>query len=139
MRIYRGIALNEGEKINVENIGCSWSLDDEYADKHADGVKESLGKDGFVILFAEVDETEIDWLNTLFAQDTRPHEYEIVLKNVPVEGYIFLSRVSHIDTLSDFSGVAGDNTFEDYLSNSYESIDLAAQTSFLAMAETFGK
>lgn len=95
--------------------------------------------DGVVVLFTEVDEIEIDWLNTLFAHDNRPHEYEVVLKDVPVQGWIFLSTVSHIETLSDFAGEAGDNTFEDYLSNSYESIDWVSQANFINMAETFAK
>lgn len=48
--IYRGIALDDGEKINTHNIGVSQSICDLYTNKHVDSIIRARGKDGYIIL-----------------------------------------------------------------------------------------
>ena len=113
MKIYRSILLNEGEEINTDNLGCSWTLCEIFAEDHAKDINNHLGKDGFVILQAEITDDDIDWSNTLFAMENRENEFEVVVwGNIKAT----VRMVDGIDFDEDtvIEGNAGDNTFEDY-------------------------
>lgn len=114
MKIYRSILLNEGESINKENIGRSWTLCEIFAEDHANDINNALGKDGIVILEAEISESDIDWNNTLFAMDKRSHEYEVVLNDFEIEVRIHMSEVDGIEEDEYINGETGNNNFEDY-------------------------
>ena len=117
MKIYRSILLNEGEEINTENLGCSWTLCEIFAEDHAKDINGHLGKDGFVILQAEVSKDDIDWSNTLHAMEERENEFEVVVMGdikatvKMVDGHLNYEQDDIIE------GNAGDNTFEDYYDN----------------------
>lgn len=118
MKIYRSILLSEGEEINTDNLGVSWTLCEIFAEDHAKDINRGLGKDGFVILRAEINEDQIDWPNTLFAMETRPYEYEVVLSGGDIEATIYMVEgVDHLEEDYAFSGYVGWNHFEDYCDN----------------------
>lgn len=118
MKIYRSILLNEGEEINTDNLGCSWTLCEIFAEDHAKDINRALGKDGFVILKAEIGEEGIDWSNTLFAMEYRPHEYEVVLDGGDIETTIYMVEgIDHLEEDYAISGDVGCNNFEDYCDN----------------------
>ena len=117
MKIYRSILLNEGEEINTENLGRSWTLCEIFAEDHANDINNALGKDGVVILKAEINQNDIDWNNTLFAMEKRSHEYEVVLNNIEIEARIHMSEVDGIEEGEYINGETGNNNFEDYTEN----------------------
>ena len=117
MKIYRSILLNEGEEINTENLGRSWSLCEIFAEDHANDINNALGKDGIVILEAEINESDIDWNNTLLAMEKRSHEYEVVLNNIEIEARIHMSEFYGIKEDGYINGETGNNNFEDYTEN----------------------
>ena len=116
MKIYRSILLNEGEEINTENLGCSWTLCEIFAEDHAKDINGHLGKDGFVILQAEVSEDDIDWSNTLFAMENRENEFEVVIMG-DIKATVRMVEGIDFDEDMIIEGNAGDNTFEDYCDN----------------------
>lgn len=116
MKIYRSILLNEGEEINTENLGCSWTLCEIFAEDHAKDINGHLGKDGFVILQAEVSEDDIDWSNTLFAMENRENEFEAVVMG-DIKATVRMVEGIDFDEDMIIEGNAGDNTFEDYYDN----------------------
>ena len=117
MKIYRSILLNEGEAIKTENIGCSWTLCEIFAEDHAKDINRLHGKDGYVILEAEINESDIDWDNTLFAMQHRPNEYEVVLNNIEIEARVYISGIESIEEGKKITGNTGNNEFEDYNDN----------------------
>lgn len=118
MKIYRSILLNEGEEINTENLGVSWTLCEIFAEDHAKDINRAQGKDGFVILRAEISEDKIDWSNTLFAMEHRPYEYEVVLDGGDIEATIYMVEgVDYLEEGDEVKGSAGWNNFEDYNDN----------------------
>ena len=133
-RIYRGIALNEGETIN-ESLGCSWSLDEVYAGNHGKMIKQAKNKDGYVLIYADIDESIIDWSNTLYAMQTRSDEYEVVLDGSEITAKVCYSELDSIESGDTFTGrsVAACD-FEDYCSN-YDG-DLTKED-FISLANEF--
>jgi len=116
MKIYRSILLNEGEEINTENLGCSWTLCEIFAEDHAKDINGYLGKDGFVILQAEVSEDNIDWSNTLNAMEERENEFEVVVMG-DIKATVRMVEGIDFDEDMVIEGNAGDNSFEDYYDN----------------------
>lgn len=116
VKIYRSILLNEGEEINAENLGCSWTLCEIFAEDHAKDINGHFGKDGFVILSTEVDEDQIDWSNTLFAMEERDHEFEVVISG-DIVAEVEYSTVESIGSGLKLKGNSGQNNFEDYCDN----------------------
>ena len=118
MKVYRSILLNENEAINTNNIGTSWTLCEIFAEEHAADINNYHQKDGYVILRAEINESNIDFSNTLFAMDNRKNEFEVVLNGGELECEVY--RVSGIQSEEEdtyFTGIVGNNTFEDYCHN----------------------
>jgi len=136
MRIYRGITLNEGEKINTQNIGRSWSLCEIYAEDH---VKNNCPeKRTYVVLAADIDESMIDWPNTLLAHDRRPREFEIVLKKAAeIQAYIHFSKNDDYAQFDPVDGMSGDNVFEDYFFNDEEYGGNLTIGDVIALADSF--
>ena len=116
MKVYRSILLNEGEEINTENLGCSWTLCEIFAEDHAKDINGYLEKDGFVILQAEISEDNIDWSNTLHAMEERKHEFEVVLRG-DVSATVRMVEGVDFDEEMIIEGSTGNNTFEDYNDN----------------------
>src|SRR5580692_3013194 len=114
MKVYRGISLNENQKINTENIGCSWSLCEIFAENRGKLIARHNNHSGYIVLYADVHIDAIDFDNSLFAMETRPHEYEIVLNNVEISGYVHISTLEGIEENEEFTGRVGCNIFEDY-------------------------
>ena len=115
MKLFRSIALNEGEEINTDNLGNSWTLDEFFAEKHAEDYNGFAKKDGYVILSIDVDFKDIDLDNSLFSMENRDYEFEVVVNNLDVEFKI--EQVQGLDSfeLGDvFSANTGENDFEDY-------------------------
>lgn len=134
LTVYRGIALNEGESINQDNIGCAWTLCEVFAGNHASEVALAKEKDGVVILRAEVSVDQIDWNNTLFAMDVRPNEYEVVLIG-DIEAEVYSSDY-HLDLgVEAVSGRIRDVEFEDY-NNKYDGA--LTKKNFFSLAEEMG-
>lgn len=133
MKIYRSILLNEGEEINIDNLGCSWTLCEIFAEDHAIDINNYHGKDGFVILQAEINEDMIDWDNTLFAMENRNKEFEVVVYG-EIKASVRMVEGIDFDEDSKFEGSTGSNDFEDYC-NSYEG-ELTKED-FLAIASEF--
>jgi hypothetical protein len=119
MKIYRSILLNEGEKIDSENIGCSWTLDEVFAHDHAQDINRAQGKDGYVIIEAEISVEQIDMNNTLFAMEQRSHEYEVVLSGGQIEATVIHNEWTDVEEGTVINGRVGNNDFEDYC-NDYE-------------------
>lgn len=116
MKLYRSILLNDGEKIDSENIGCSWTLDYMFAEDHAEDINRFYRKDGYVIISTDVTEDMIDWSNTLFAMEHRPHECEVVIGgNIKCE--VHSVDGVEFDEEVVIEGNVGDNDFEDYCHN----------------------
>ena len=120
MKIYRGIAINENETIN-SNLGVSWSLDIIFAENHAKSIASVRGKDGYIVLEAEIEEDVIEMNNTLFAMENRSNEYEVVLNHgTELVTYVEITTIESIEQYAKIEGVAVTETnFEDYC-NSYE-------------------
>jgi hypothetical protein len=116
MKIYRSILLNEGEEINKDNLGCSWTLCEIFAEDHAKDINGDLKKDGFVVLQADVNEDEIDWSNTLNAMENRGHEFEVVIRG-NIKATVLIVEGIDFDEDAVIEGNGGDNTFEDYYDN----------------------
>jgi len=133
MKIYRAIALKNTQQINLDNIGRSWTLDEVYAEHH---VKQA-GCSSYIILAAEVEEDQIDVDNTLYAYDTRPREYEIVLKNVEIEAIIHFSTHENYEQWDTIAGQTGNNFFEDYLSDRSPYEGEKTMNDILELAESF--
>ena len=114
MKIFRSLLLNHDEEINSNELGCSWTLDYVFAEDHANDINNYLGKDGFVILEADVDESQIDWDNTLFAMENRPHEKEVVVYG-DITATVFDVEGLEIEKHSKIIGETGNGQdFEDY-------------------------
>jgi len=133
MEIYRGIALNEGENINNENLGCSWSLCSVFAKKHARSIAKATGKEGVIVLTAEISEDAIDIDNTLYAMEKRPYEYEVVVTGSLVCEVCY-SELEEIEEGTEIEGSVGYNDFEDY-NNNYEGS--LTMPDFLTLADEF--
>lgn len=120
MKIYRGIAINENETINSD-LGVSWSLDIIFAENHAKSIANVRGKDGYIVLEAEIEEDVIEMNNTLFAMENRSNEYEVVLNHgTELVTYVEITTIESIEQYAKIEGVAvTDTNFEDYC-NSYE-------------------
>ena len=114
MKIYRSILLDGNEEIDTDNLGCSWTLDEIFAEDHAEDINRAQGKDGYVILEAEISADQIDMGNTLFAMEHRPHEYEVVLKGGEIEATVIRSEWVDVEEDTEIKGWVGNNTFEDY-------------------------
>lgn len=135
MKIYRSILLNEGEKIDTDNLGCSWTLDEIFAEDHAKDINRRVGKDGFVILSADISESDIDIDNTLFAMENRENEYEVVVFSTPIIAEIHMVEgIESYEGGDELEGNTGANEFEDYCEN-YEG-DLTFED-FLKVANEF--
>ena len=135
MKIYRSILLNEGEEIDTNNLGCSWTLCEIFAEDHAKDINRFHEKDGYVILEAEIDEDQIDWSNTLFAMEARPYEYEVVLDGGMITSTIHMVEgIDHLEEDDNVEGDAGSNNFEDY-NDRYEG-ELTRED-FLSLAAEF--
>jgi hypothetical protein len=121
MRIYRGIALNENDSVNTNELGISWSLDVTFAENHAKSISSVRGTDGYIVLEAVINEDVIDMNNTLFAMENRPNEYEIVLiDGTELASYVELTTIDSIEQYAKVGGIATTSTtFEDY-TNSYD-------------------
>lgn len=113
MKIYRSILLNEGEEINTDNLGCSWTLCEIFAEDHAKDINNHLDKDGFVILQAEITDEDIDWSNTLHAMENRKNEFEVVVWG-NIKATVIMVDGIDFDEVKVIEGNLGDNTFEDY-------------------------
>lgn len=130
--LYRGIALNEGEIINTENIGCSWTLCEVFAQTQAENIANARGIEGIVVIVSEVPVSDIDMDNTLFSMERRKNEYEVVVRNQDIVAEVVYST---FDTEGEIiEGNTGGNGFEDYV-ESYEG-DLT-ENDFFAIAEEF--
>lgn len=117
-RIYRGIALNEGETINESSLGCSWSLDEIYAGNHGKMIKQAQNKDGYILMYADINESIIDWSNTLYAMQTRDNEYEVVLDGSEITANVCYSELDSIESGDTFTGQSlSASDFEDYNDN----------------------
>ena len=115
MKIYRSILLNNGEEINNDNLGVSWSLWEEFAEHHANDINGSLGKEGFVIIETEVNGNQVDWSNTLFAMETRKNEGEVVLNGGEIDYKVYMVEgIENIEEGQAGHGYIGSNDFEDY-------------------------
>jgi|SRR5690606_15147701 len=134
MKIYRSILLNEGETINTENIGTSWTLCHVFADDHANDIIRANEKEGYVILEAEINDCDIDWSNTLYAMETRPNEFEVVLSGGEIKAEVIYSENTSIEEGDIVDGFVGSNNFEDYC-DSYEG-DLSKED-FITLASEF--
>jgi len=133
MKIYRSILLNQGEEINANALGCSWTLCEIFAEDHANDINNHLGKDGFVILQAEIEEESIDMDNTLFAMENRDYEFEVVVYG-KIKASVRLVEGIEIDEDQIIQGETGNNEFEDYCEN-YEG-ELTVED-FLNLAKEF--
>jgi len=133
MKIYRSILLNEGEEINTTNLGCSWTLCEIFAEDHAKDINNHLGKDGFVILQAEITDDDIDWSNTLFAMENRENEFEVVIYG-DIKATVRMVDGIDFDEDQEFEGSTGNDEFEDYCEN-YEG-DLVKED-FLTLSSEF--
>jgi len=101
--------------LNLNNLGCSWSLCEVYAENHAQTIMGARNKDGYVILATEVNADQIDWSNTLYATEQRPNEYEVVFYGT-VLASVHSSHRLEID--GEFAGIAAtDSSFDDYNDN----------------------
>src|SRR5690606_34632843 len=118
MKLYRSILLNEGEEINTDNVGSSWTLCEIFAEDHANDINNHHEKDGFVILSTEVSEDMVDFDNTLFAMENRDYEFEVVI-NGDITCRVHLVEGIDFDEDQIIEGNTGDNDFEDYC-ESYE-------------------
>ena len=134
-RIYRGIALNEGETINTDVLGCSWSLDEVYASNHGKMIADARNKDGYVLIYADINESVIDWSNTLYAMETRNNEFEVVLNGSEITAKVYYSELDSIESGEVFTGQsASESDFEDYC-NSYDG-DVTKEN-FISLANEF--
>jgi hypothetical protein len=134
-RIYRGIALNEGETINTDALGCSWSLDEVYASNHGKMIADARNKDGYVLIYADINESVIDWSNTLYAMETRNNEFEVVLNGSEITAKVYYSELDSIESGEVFTGQsASESDFEDYC-NSYDG-DVTKEN-FISLANEF--
>lgn len=134
MKVYRSISLAPDARINTDNIGRSWSLCEIYAEHH---VKQA-GCNSYVILAADIDESQIEVANTLYAHDTRPREFEVVLTHdTEIEAIIHFSKHDGYEQYDNVTGNAGDNFFEDYLSYSSPYEGTTTMTNIIELAETF--
>lgn len=114
-KIYRSILLNQGEEINTDNLGCSWTLCEIFAEDHAKDINRYHGKDGFVVLETTVTVDQIDWDNTLFSMDHRSYEYEVVVFSEDIEAEVrVVEGIDHIESGEIIEGNTGSNNFEDY-------------------------
>jgi len=134
MKIYRSILLDANEEIDTDNLGCSWTLDEIFAEDHAKDINRAQGKDGYVILEAEVSVDQIDMSNTLFAMEHRPHEYEVVLKGGEIKATVIRSEWVDVDEDAEIAGWIGNNTFEDYCED-YEGE--VTEEDFIELSEEF--
>jgi len=114
MKLFRSILLNEGEEINKENLGNSWSLCDILAGDHAEDINGFHEKDGYVVLTIDVSEDMINFDNSLFAMEHRKNEFEIVVAGEDVECEVFLVQGIEFDEDQVIKGNTGGNEFEDY-------------------------
>jgi len=114
MKLFRSILLNEGEEINKDNLGNSWSLCDIFAEDHAEDINGFHGKDGYVVLCIDVSEDMIDFDNSLFSMEHRENEFEIVIDSQDVECEVFLVQRIEFDEDQTIKGNTGCNEFEDY-------------------------
>jgi hypothetical protein len=82
MWIYRGIAIEEGKEVNLENIGNSWSLSREVAEARASEMASFHGYPTQVIIEAKVNESNIDWVRTIGQAKNASFaaEQEVVIK-----------------------------------------------------------
>ena len=55
-KIYRTIAVREGQKINYENLGFNWTFDKRSA------LEFSKFFSGNIVLTGEIDEKDVDWM-----------------------------------------------------------------------------
>ncbi len=113
MKLYRSILLNEGDKINTEKLGCSWSLCEIFAENHAKDINGFHGKQGFVVLSVDISEDLIDMDNTLFAMQHRPHEFEVVINGDICANVHYVEGID-FDENQTFKGNTGSESFEDY-------------------------
>ena len=114
-RLFRSIVLNEGEVINTNNIGNSWTLCEVFAEHHANDYNRFAGKDGYVILAIDVSLEDVDLDNTLFSMENREYEFEVVINDLDVEAEIH--EVQGIDTYEKgdiLNANTGSDYFEDY-------------------------
>jgi len=114
MKLFRSILLDEGQEINTENLGNSWTLCDIFAENHADDINGFLGKDGYVILSVDVSEDMIDFDNSLFSMEHRKNEFEIVVDSQDLECKVHLVQGIEFDDSQIIKGNTGSNEFEDY-------------------------
>ena len=134
-RIYRGIALNEGETINTDTLGCSWSLDEVYATNHGKMIADARSKDGYVLMYADINQSVIDWSNTLYAMETRANEYEVVLKGFEIAVKVYYSELDSIESGEVFVGQSvSESDFEDYC-NDYDG--KITKEDFISLANEF--
>ena len=135
LTIYRGIALNEEESVNTENLGCAWSLCSVYAEQHGKMIAKAQGKDGWVVLVTTISEDFIDWSNTLWAMETRPNEYEVVLNGAEVSTEVYYSNLESVEQWEAFIGTStSESEFEDYNDNYDGSL---TKGDFFALSEEF--
>lgn len=132
--LYRGIALNEGEVINAENIGCSWTLCEVFAQTQAENIANARGIDGVIVLRSEVPVLAIDIDNTLFAMERRGNEYEVVVSNTDITAEVIYSTFDSEGEI--IKGNTGGNMFEDYIDGEYDGE--LTEVDFFALAEEFG-
>jgi hypothetical protein len=114
MKLFRSILLNEGEEINTNNLGNSWTLCDIFAEDHADDINGFHGKDGYVILSIDVNIDMVDIDNSLFSLENRENECEIVIDSQDVECRVHLVQGLEFDDMQVIKGNTGSNEFEDY-------------------------
>jgi hypothetical protein len=82
MWIYRGIAIEEGKEVSLENIGNSWSLSREVAESRASEMASFHGYPTQVVLEAKISEPNIDWARTIGQAKNASFaaEQEVVIK-----------------------------------------------------------
>jgi hypothetical protein len=134
MKVFRSIILNEGDEINTNNLGCSWTLDEIFAHNHGEEMRRAKKADGYIILEGEITEDMIDQSNTLYAMGTRLEEYEVILFTSDIEAEVMYSEIEGIEEGTVFSGNTGTNNFEDYNDNYEGSL---SWNDFLEVAEQF--
>jgi len=116
MKLFRSILLNEGEEINTNNLGNSWTLCDIFSENHAEAMNGFHGKDGYVVLSIDVDIDMVDIDNSLFALENRENECEIVVNGENVECEVHYVQNINFNYGQIINGNTGINDFEDYTS-----------------------
>lgn len=134
IRIFRGLALNNGDKINTDRLGQCWTLCENFAQSQAERMADFHGKDGIVVLTAEIDSAIVEKAGTLFCMEHNPDEFEVVVDCEDIEAAVHYTDLESFQSSGSFEGYTFGDNMEDH-NDEYEG-DLD-WNDFLTVAKSF--